>query len=89
MRFNNNGAGTASLTPHVILDGLHTLDAACNFDCLAHVGPGTDEAAQFNHTLESFYIDFGRLQSGFVEYRRLGLGGDNAVVKIFTGTLLC
>lgn len=45
-----DGAATAALRllllePHVVIDRLHTVDAACDFDCLVYVGLVLDEAA--------------------------------------------
>ena len=86
---SRNGRGQPCLLdPHVILDRLHALDAACNFGRLVNVGLRTDEATQLDHALESFNIDFSGFQSRFVEYSRLNLGGDDAVVDILTGAFL-
>jgi hypothetical protein len=77
-----------SFEPHVILDGRHALDAACNLNCFVFIGAETHKTARLDHTLESFNVDFGGFQSRFVEYGRLDLGGDDAVVNLFAATLL-
>ena len=40
------------LRPHVIRDGFHPLDAACNFDRLVDIGLRTDATAQLHHALK-------------------------------------
>ena len=57
------------------------MDAARQFDCAIDVGLGIDEAAQLHHALEGLDVDFHRFQGGFVEDRRLDLGGDDVLLK--------
>lgn len=51
-----------TLNPHDILDGIHTLDVACDFDGFFNIGFRTDEAAQLHDTLEGFDINFSGFQ---------------------------
>src|ERR1043166_5878062 len=73
---------------HIILDGSDSAHPSRNFDRLVDICLRAYEAAQLHDALEGFDIDFGRLQSRIIEYRRLGFGRDHGVVDVFPGTFL-
>ncbi len=73
---------------HVVLDRLHAVDRARDFNGPDDVRPGADEAAGLDEALEGLDIDFGRFQGRFVEYRRLDLGCDDGIIDVFAGGLV-
>src|SRR3990172_728948 len=76
-----------SLDPHVVLDGLHPRDPACDLHRLVDVRLGPDEAAQLDHALERFHVDLVDLQAGVVEDRRLHLRRDHGVIDVLSSPL--
>src|SRR3990172_7429529 len=78
---------TSSLDPHVVLDGLHPRDPACDLHRLVDVRLGPDEAAQLHHALERLDVDLVDLQAGIVEDRRLHLRRDHGVIDVLSGPL--
>lgn len=74
-----------SLDAHIILDRLHAFDAACNLDGLVDVRLGTDKAAQLNHALEGFDVDFGGFQGWFIDDGRFHFRSQDGVIDVFPG----
>src|SRR5512139_335900 len=80
---------STSLDLHVVLNGGHAFDAACQFDCPVCFSPRAHEATQLNCALEGLDFDLQELRQGVFGYGCLHFGGDDGVVNIFAGSLLC
>jgi hypothetical protein len=82
------GALPSLLQSHVVLDRLHTGNAASDLDSLGLRSGRTHETARLHDTFERLDIDLGRLVQGFVEARRLQPRGEARVVDLLAGPLL-
>src|SRR5574340_1590343 len=67
----------------------HAADAARQHDCPVRRSPRTHEATQLNLALEGLDLDFQGLRKRIFDQGRLHLGGDDGVVDILAGSLLC
>src|SRR5512139_2868283 len=84
-----SGQRFASLDLHVVLDGGHALDAACQLDRPVRRGARAHEATQLNLALEGLDLDLQGLRQGVFDQGGLHLGGDDGVVDVLAGSLLC
>src|SRR5512139_1573555 len=68
-----------SLHLHVVLDGFHALDAACQFDRSIRLGLRTDETTQLNLAVIRGDLDVQNLGQRIFDNRCLHLGRDDRV----------
>ena len=74
---------------HVILDRIYARRRRCaTSTALVISAMEFTIAAQLNLALEGFNVDLGGAQGRLIQYGRLNLGGDDAVVNILSGSLL-